>query len=136
MLRLVDGEALVLDYKTNALHGASPIELVERDYRIQRVVYALACLHAGAGSVEVVYQFLEAPDDLVSVTYHLSDREQLERELGIEIERIADGDFRPSPSEFTCSGCPARDVICAGPRLDEWPVWEDRIPPAPAETPS
>lgn len=128
VLRNVDGEALVLDFKTNALRGASPVELVERDYRIQRVVYALACLHGGADSVEVVYQFLEAPDDLVSVTYTASDRALLERELAVELERIAEGDFRPNPSEFTCTGCPARDVICAGPRLDEWPVWEDRGP--------
>ncbi|MFN8222323.1 MAG: UvrD-helicase domain-containing protein [Gaiellales bacterium] len=126
VLRLVDREALVLDYKTNALNGASPTEVVEREYRIQRVVYALACLHAGAKSVEVVYQFLEAPDDLVAATYTLTDRAVLERELGAEIERIAAGDFRPSPSEFACSGCPARNVICAGPSLGETAPWDDR----------
>ena len=128
VLRLKDGQALVLDYKTNALNGASPIEIVERDYRIQRVVYALACLHAGAESTEVVYQFLERPEDVVSVTYTTAERATLERELGAEIARIAEGEFRPNPSEFTCSGCPARDVICAGPRLGEWPTWDDAAP--------
>src|SRR5213078_2161645 len=57
--------ALVVDYKTNVLEEASPEELVERDYRLQRLVYALACFRAGADEVEVVYQFLERPDPVV-----------------------------------------------------------------------
>ena len=43
-----DGKALVVDYKTNVLEDASPSEVVEREYRIQRLVYALAILRAGA----------------------------------------------------------------------------------------
>ena len=27
------------------------------------------------------------------------------------------GEFTPAPGEFTCSGCPALDVVCAGTRL-------------------
>ncbi|HZT54382.1 MAG TPA: 3'-5' exonuclease, partial [Gaiellaceae bacterium] len=50
--------ALVVDYKTNLLAEAAPEEIVERDYRLQRLVYALACFRAGAEEVEVVYQFL------------------------------------------------------------------------------
>ena len=42
-----DGRALVVDYKTNALGEASPEEIVEHDYRLQRLVYALACFRAG-----------------------------------------------------------------------------------------
>ena len=33
------------------------------------------------------------------------------------IARINAGDFRPAPDDFICSGCPALDVVCAGPRL-------------------
>ena len=44
---LADGRALVVDYKTNALGEASPEEIVEQDYRLQRLVYALACFRAG-----------------------------------------------------------------------------------------
>ena len=40
----------------------APEEIVEHDYRLQRLVYALACFRAGAEEVEVVYQFLERPD--------------------------------------------------------------------------
>ncbi|HEY1316744.1 MAG TPA: UvrD-helicase domain-containing protein [Gaiella sp.] len=109
--------ALVLDYKTNALGGRDPGEIVEHEYRGQRAVYALACLRAGATEVEVVYQFLEAPDEPVSATFGTDDVAALENELGIVIARIREGDFRPTPSEFACAGCPALDRVCAGPRL-------------------
>ena len=64
MFHEADGKALVVDYKTNVLEDASPEEVVERDYRIQRLVYALAILRAGASEVEVVYQFLQRPTTL------------------------------------------------------------------------
>ena len=73
--------ALVLDYKTNVLDGREPTDVVESEYRAQRSVYALACLRAGAEEVEVVYQFLEAPDAIASSTYGTSDIESLEHEL-------------------------------------------------------
>jgi PD-(D/E)XK nuclease superfamily len=67
--------------------------------------------------VEVAYQFLEAPEDVVSATFSTTDVAMLEQELRAAIARIAAGDFRPTPSPFTCSGCPALDRVCAGPRL-------------------
>jgi ATP-dependent helicase/nuclease subunit A len=117
VLHVAAGRALVVDFKTNALDGADPGEIVEREYRLQRLVYALACLRAGAEEVEVVYQFLERPDDIVSAAFRRSDRERLETELSAEIGRIREGRFVPTPSDFACSGCPALDVVCAGPRL-------------------
>jgi ATP-dependent helicase/nuclease subunit A len=113
----VGTNALVLDYKTNALGGRDPVEIVEREYRGQRSVYALACLRAGAREVEVAYQFLEAPDDPVSATFTVADVPALEAELGAVIARIREGAFRPTPSSFACAGCPALDRVCAGPRL-------------------
>jgi hypothetical protein len=113
--------ALVLDYKTNALGGRDPGEIVEHEYRGQRAVYALACMRAGATDVEVVYQFLEAPADVVSRTFTDADVAALEAELGAVIARIREGDFRPTPSDFACSGCPALDRVCAGPRLGSEP---------------
>ena len=41
----------------------------------------------------------------------------LEAELSAAIERIQAGVFPPRPSEFACAGCPALDVVCAGPAL-------------------
>src|SRR5207244_6501504 len=62
VLHLDGPRALVVDYKTNSLAEGTPEEIVEADYRLQRLVYALACFRAGAGEVEVVYHFLERPD--------------------------------------------------------------------------
>ncbi len=109
--------ALVVDYKTNVLEEATPAEVAERDYRIQRLVYALACLRAGADEVEVVYQFLERPDEIVSHTFTRDELPELEAELSEAIARIQAGVFEPTPSEFVCAGCPALDLVCAGPRL-------------------
>jgi ATP-dependent exoDNAse (exonuclease V) beta subunit len=109
--------ALVLDYKTNSLAEGTPEEIVAADYRLQRLVYALACFRGGADEVEVVYHFLERPDAVVSTVFTRSDMPALEAELSAAIALIREGDFRPTPSEFACAGCPALDVVCAGPRL-------------------
>jgi hypothetical protein len=109
--------ALVVDYKTNALGERTPEEIVEEGYRLQRLVYALACFRTGAEEVEVVYQFLERPDAPVAALYRREDLPALEAELSEAIARIQAGEFRPTPSEFACAGCPALDVVCAGPRL-------------------
>jgi hypothetical protein len=131
-------EALVLDYKTNLLEGRPPGAIVEEEYRLQRLVYALACFRAGADEVEVVYQFLEAPEDVVSQTYRRADADGLECELGEVIARIREGDFRPTPRPFACSGCPALDRVCAGPQLGiapdalEAPATDPGLASAPA----
>jgi ATP-dependent exoDNAse (exonuclease V) beta subunit len=109
--------ALVVDYKSNVLGDAEPERVVEEEYRLQRLVYALACLRAGVDEVEVAYQFLERPEDVVSATFRRSDAEALELELSGAMGRIRAGEFRPTPSEFACSDCPALDLVCAGPRL-------------------
>jgi len=125
-----DGDqALVLDYKTNSLEEATPEEIVEHDYRVQRLVYALACFRACAQEVEVVYHFLERPEAVVSTTFEQSELPSLEAELTAAIDRIKAGEFRPTPSEFVCAGCPALDVVCAGPRL---PRPASAAPPAAA----
>jgi ATP-dependent helicase/nuclease subunit A len=113
-----DGDrALVVDYKSNALEGADPAAVVEDEYRVQRLVYALACLRDGANEVEVVYQFLERPEDVVSATFTVHDTAGLEAELSAAIARIREGEFEPTPGEFVCADCPALDLLCAGPRL-------------------
>jgi ATP-dependent helicase/nuclease subunit A len=109
--------AFVLDYKTNMIAEATPEEIVDAEYRLQRLVYALACFRAGADEVEVVYHFLERPDAIVSTTFSRAELPELEAELSRAIARIQAGEFHPTPSEFACAGCPALDVVCAGPRL-------------------
>jgi RecB family exonuclease len=111
--------ALVLDYKTNSLAeaGAEPEAIVEHDYNLQRLVYALACFRAGAEQVEVVYHFLERPDAVVATSFTREDIPALEAELSAAIARIQANDFRPTPDEFVCADCPALNLVCAGPRL-------------------
>ena len=117
VLQLDGKTALVVDYKTNWIGESSPEEIVEADYRLQRLVYALACFRAGAEEVEVVYTFLERPNEPVEARFTLADVAALEEELSAAIARIQAGEFRPTPSEFACAGCPALDLVCAGPLL-------------------
>ena len=112
-----EGRGLVVDYKTNVLGERTPAEVVDGEYGIQRLVYALACFRAGSADVEVAYQFLERPEDVVAAVFTRDDIPTLEQELSAAIARIRSGVFEPTPSELACSGCPALDVICAGPRL-------------------
>jgi hypothetical protein len=114
---MAEGRALVVDFKTNVLGELSPSEVADGEYRVQRLVYALACLRAGVDEVEVVYLFLERPDEPVSTTFNRGDAPALEADLSAEIARIREGRFVPTPSETACNGCPALEVVCAGPRL-------------------
>ena len=113
----VDGRALVVDYKTNRLEDLTPEEALEDDYALQRLVYALAAFRAGADEVEVAYVFLEQPDEPVLRVFSREDVSALEAELSAAIGAIQEGRFVPTPSELACAGCPALDVVCAGPRL-------------------
>jgi ATP-dependent helicase/nuclease subunit A len=117
VFRLDADRALVVDYKTNRLEDVTPAESVDAEYRLQRVVYALAALRAGADEVEVAYVYLERPEEPVVAMYGRAAVPDLEAELSAAIAAIREGVFRPTPSEFACAGCPALDVVCAGPRL-------------------
>ena len=63
------------------------------------------------------YHFLERPDAVVATTFGREQVPELEAELSEAIARIHAGEFRPTPSDFACAGCPALDLVCAGPRL-------------------
>ncbi len=117
VLHLENRRALVADFKSNLLGDHSPAEVFDAEYRLQRLVYAIACFRAGVEEVEVVYQFLERPEELVAETFRRDELPGLEAELSAAIEQIQSGMFPPRPSEFACSGCPALDVVCAGPAL-------------------
>ncbi len=121
--------ALVLDYKTNALGDTAPEELIEHDYRLQRLVYALVCFRAGAEEVEVVYAFLERPDAVVSTTFTLADLPALEAGLSEAIAAIQAGDFRPTPERVRVRRLPgARRRLCRAPAPDRLMA---RVVPSP-----
>ena len=101
-----EGErALVVDYKTNRIEERDPAEVVESEYRLQRLVYAIAAFGAGASEVEVVYAFLERPAEPVTAEFGSADLPGLQAELSEAIRAIREGEFRPTPSDFVC---PAR----------------------------
>jgi ATP-dependent helicase/nuclease subunit A len=117
VLHLDGSRALVVDFKSNVLGEPGPADVVESEYRLQRLVYAVACFRAGAEEVEIVYQFLERPERPVEALFRRDDLPRLEAELSAAIARIQAGEFPARPSELACAGCPALDVVCAGPAL-------------------
>ena len=111
------GVTLVVDYKSDRLEGADPSAVAERDYRIQRLLYGLAALRAGARTVEVVHLFLERPEEPVSATYRPEQIETLERELlGLAAGALR-GEFTVTdePCFSVCHGCPAEGGLCSWP---------------------
>ena len=66
-----DGGALVVDYKSDRLEPGADLEAyVEDGYAVQRRLYALAALRAGAPRVEVVYALLDRPAEPVPQHLH------------------------------------------------------------------
>ncbi len=114
------GPPLVVDYKTDRLDGASPLERAGR-YEAQRDLYALAAAEArGASEVEVAYVFLERPEEPVLSRLGPPELEAGRRRLTETIERIAGGEFPPAPPQrrdwALCEGCPALfGRLCSGP---------------------
>lgn len=111
-----DGGWVVLDYKSDRVEGSLDLEaVVERDYPVQRLLYALAVLRSGARSVEIVHWFLERPREPVAVGYSASERPGLEKRLAARIEAARAGAFRVSatPHRGLCLGCPGRGGMCS-----------------------
>jgi RecB family exonuclease len=111
-----DGTFLVVDYKTDAIEPGEDLALrIERDYSLQRLVYAVAGLRAGAARVEVAHCFLRAPEDPLSTVYESSDLARLERLLGERIAPLLAGRFEvaPRPGPALCGSCPGRSRLCS-----------------------
>jgi hypothetical protein len=108
---------LVVDYKSDRLDGARPAGVVAREYATQRLIYALAVLRSGAESVEVVYLFLERPEESVSSVFTSADVASLESQLGRLTERVLRREFPVSdaPHRGLCGGCPAEGGLCSWP---------------------
>lgn len=92
----------VIDYKTNRLDGRTT-EVVASAYRLQRELYGLACLLAGAPAVTVAFVFLESPDHVVRAAYGPADREALEQRLDRALLGLAGGSF--PANQAGCSAC-------------------------------
>ena len=113
-----DGTLLIVDYKTDR----SPADdgrlaaLVERDYALQRLVYALAGLRAGAPAVEVAHCFLRRPELVLAARFGARRaRARSKRELRGALAPLRAGRFEVSadPDRERCGTCPGRARLCS-----------------------
>jgi ATP-dependent helicase/nuclease subunit A len=113
-----DGAWLVLDHKSDRVGPDVDLgALVERDYAVQRLLYALAVLRHGGESVEVVHWFLQRPHEPVTARYTASDRPKLEALLAERLaqarERMRAYPVSPEPHRGLCLTCPGRSGLCS-----------------------
>ncbi len=117
-----DGAALIVDYKSDRLAGPAeaigPRELerlVERDYSIQRLLYALAAIEDGSERVEVAHWFLERPSTWVSATFLARERDQLRERVRSRVAAARAKGFvvAENPHRALCLTCPGRAGLCS-----------------------
>jgi ATP-dependent helicase/nuclease subunit A len=111
-----DGGFVVLDYKSDRVGAEADLdELVERDYGVQRLLYALAVLREGAAKVEIVHWFLQRPEEPVGARFAAAERGVLEERLAGRIERSRASAFDVSrrPHRGLCLTCPGRSGLCS-----------------------
>jgi ATP-dependent exoDNAse (exonuclease V) beta subunit len=110
-----DGTSLVVDYKSDRVEAAVDLEqLVEREYGVQRLLYALAVLRDGAPAVEIVHWFLERGEWVVA-RFPAADRLVLEEQLSQRIALTREQPFAVSahPHRGLCLTCPGRAGLCS-----------------------
>jgi hypothetical protein len=111
-----DGGMVVLDYKSDRVAATVDLDaLVQREYGIQRLLYALAVLRDGAPKVDVVHWFLGRPDEAVVASFHAGERAALERRLAEHVASARRRGFTvsPSPHRGLCLTCPGRAGLCS-----------------------
>ncbi len=115
MVNELDGTCLVVDYKSDQARGADLVELTEREYGIQRRVYALAALRAGAARVEVVHWYLERPQEPVGAIFTAEAQESLAQSLAQLVDGVTAGRFAVTgaPHAALCRDCPGRRALCS-----------------------
>jgi ATP-dependent exoDNAse (exonuclease V) beta subunit len=112
-----DGGVLIVDYKSDRLEGATPEEVVEREYATQRIVYALAALRDGAPRAEVAYCFLERPGEPVTRAFTAADASALTEHLAGLARGVIEGRYPVAevPHRELCGDCPGRAAMCSWP---------------------
>jgi RecB family exonuclease len=117
LVRESGGQTLIVDYKSDRLDGRDPDRLVATAYGAQRLIYALAALHAGAARVEVDYCFLESPETPVTAVHERAELSRLEAELAARAGGMLRAEFAvtEAPHRSLCAGCPAQGGLCSWP---------------------
>lgn len=130
-----DGTVLVVDYKTDRLGDASPAELVEREYGLQRRVYALAALaQPGTEAVEIAYCLLERPCEPVRARFTRADVPAVSAALGDLAAGVLAGEWpvAATPHRGLCTECPGRAALCSWPAAMTGREPPPEVQPAPA----
>ena len=114
-----DGErALVVDYKTNLLGERARPTRSSRPSTGSSGSSTRSPASAPAPTrSRSSTSSSSGPTSVVSARLRARRRAGARGELSEAIAEIQAGEFVPTPSEFACAGCPALDVVCAGPRL-------------------
>ncbi len=116
LLREPDGGRLVVDYKSDRVAADEDLEaVVERDYSIQRLIYALAVLSDGAPRVEIVHWFLHRPTEPIGAVFAVADKQRLEDRIAQLVENARAHPFivSQSPHRGLCLTCPGRSGLCS-----------------------
>ena len=113
-----EGRALVVDYKTNRLEELSPAE-ARRGTSTRCSGSSTRSPPSGPARTRSrsPTSSSSVPTSPSSATFARAEVPALEAELSAADRSDPGGQFRPTPSEFACPGCPALDVVCAGPAL-------------------
>jgi hypothetical protein len=110
------GGCLVVDYKSDRVNAADDLAaLVDREYGAQRLIYALAALHAGDTDVEVVHWFLDRPGEWVSARFDAAEMTVLQAQLTSRMRLVGTRGYSVSDQPHTglCTGCPGRGTLCS-----------------------
>ena len=111
-----DGSSLIVDYKSDRLAAGEDLELlVQRDYGLQRLLYALAAIEDGVQHVEVAYWFLERPQEWVVARFASNELGHLRGQLLERIEHMRSKGFAVTadPHRGICLTCPGRGGLCS-----------------------
>jgi hypothetical protein len=112
---------LVIDYKSDRVGADVELAaLVEREYGIQRLLYALAVLRAGALEVEIAHWFLHRPEEWVAERYTAAERPALEERLAARVRQALERGYAvsPVPHRGLCLTCPGRANLCSWPEAE------------------
>jgi len=101
----------IIDYKTNALAGRAPAELMS-SYELQAIVYCLAALLAGAPAVQMDFVFLEDPAEPQTRRFGRGDIPRLESSLDGVLGDLGRREF-PARTSEECARCPVAWVCAA-----------------------
>ncbi len=107
---------LVVDYKSDRVAPEEDLgDLVEREYAIQRLLYALAVLAEGAPRVEIVHWFLHRPSEPIGAVFLAGDRPRLEDAIARLVRSARARSFTVSRRSRSRSlpTCPGRAGLCS-----------------------